>query len=37
VLTAVRRSPFGQAVGQDRMFFNLEQVVAAHTAAKAPG
>ncbi len=27
VLVAVRRSPFGQAVGQERMFFNLEQAV----------
>ena len=24
VLAAVRRSPFGQAVGQERMFFNLD-------------
>ena len=28
VLAAVRRSPFGQAVGQERMFFNLDQAVA---------
>ncbi len=28
VLTAVRRSPFGQAVGQERMFFTLDQAVA---------
>ena len=27
VLTAVRRSPFGKAIGQERMFFNLEQAV----------
>jgi len=32
VLTAVRRSPFGQAVGQGRMFFTLEQAVAKHLA-----
>ena len=32
VLTAVRRSPFGQAVGEERMFFNLDQVVARHLA-----
>ena len=34
VLAAIRRSPFGQAVGQERMFFNLEQAVAKHLAAK---
>jgi len=33
VLTTVRRSPFGQAVGQERMFFNLEQAVAKYQAA----
>ncbi len=33
VLATVRRSPFGQAVGQDRMFFNLEQAVAKYLAA----
>jgi MFS superfamily sulfate permease-like transporter len=33
VLTTVRRSPFGQSIGQDRMFFNLEQAVAKHQAA----
>jgi high affinity sulfate transporter 1 len=32
VLAAVRRSPFGQAVGQEHMFFNLEQAVARHLA-----
>ena len=37
VLTAVRRSPFGQAVGEERMFFNLEQVVARHLATPPPG
>jgi SulP family sulfate permease len=35
VLTTVRRSPFGQAVGQDRMFFNLEQAVAKYLAEPA--
>jgi sulfate permease, SulP family len=35
VLTAVRRSPFGQAVGEERMFFNLEEVVARHLATPA--
>jgi MFS superfamily sulfate permease-like transporter len=34
VLTAVRRSPFGQAVGVERMFFNLDQVVARHLASE---
>jgi len=33
VLTTVRRSTFGQAVGQERMFFNLEQAVAKYLAA----
>jgi hypothetical protein len=32
VLTAVRRSPFGRAVGQDRMFFNVADALAAHVA-----
>ena len=32
VLTAVRRSPFGQAVGHERMFFNLDDAVAMHLA-----
>ena len=35
VLTAVRRSPFGQAVGEERMFFNLDNVVATHLANQA--
>ena len=35
VLTAVRRSPFGQAVGQKRMFFNLDDAVATHLATQA--
>jgi sulfate permease, SulP family len=34
VLTAVRRSPFGLAVGEERMFFNLDQVVARHLATE---
>jgi high affinity sulfate transporter 1 len=37
VLTAVRRSPFGQAVGQERMFFTLDQAVAKYLASQAPG
>jgi len=37
VLAAVRRSPFGQAVGQERMFFNLEQAVARHLATQGQG
>jgi len=36
VLAAVRRSPFGMAVGQERMFFNLDQAVARHLATQ-PG
>jgi MFS superfamily sulfate permease-like transporter len=32
VLTIVRRSPFGQSIGQDRMIFTLEQAVAKHLA-----
>ena len=34
VLAAIRRSPFGQAVGQERMFFNLDQAVARHLATQ---
>ncbi len=34
VLAAVRRSPFGQAVGEERMFFNLDQAVARHLATQ---
>jgi high affinity sulfate transporter 1 len=37
VLTAVRRSPLGQALGRERMFFNLEQAVAAYQALYARG
>jgi SulP family sulfate permease len=38
VLAMVQRSPLGAALGRDRMFFNLEQAVAAHraTVASAP-
>ena len=36
VLTAVRRSPFGQAVGQENMFFTLDQAVAKYLAAPGP-
>ena len=34
VLAAVRRSPFGQAVGQEQMFFNVEDAVAAYVATQ---
>ena len=34
VLAAVRRSPFGEAVGQERMFFNLDQAVAKYLASQ---
>jgi sulfate permease, SulP family len=37
VLAAVRRSPFGQAVGPERMFFNLEHAVEKHLAPPARG
>jgi MFS superfamily sulfate permease-like transporter len=37
VLTIVRRSPFGQSIGQDRMIFTLEQAVTKHLASPAPG
>ncbi len=36
VLAAVRRSPFGKAVGEERMFFNLDHVVARHLATTPP-
>jgi len=36
VLTTVRRSPFGRAIGEERMFFNLEQAVAKHLATQQP-
>jgi len=32
VLAIVRRSPFGEAVGQEGMFFSLEQAIAKHQA-----
>jgi len=32
VLATVRRSPFGQALGRDQMFFNLETAVAKYAA-----
>jgi sulfate permease, SulP family len=37
VLTAVRRSPFGLAIGDERMFFNLDQAVSRHLATQPPG
>jgi len=37
VLTAVRRSPFGRAIGDERMFFNLDQAVSRHLASQPPG
>jgi high affinity sulfate transporter 1 len=37
VLVAVRRSVFGQELGQERMYFNLEQAVAAHLEKQAAG
>lgn len=36
VLEMVRRSPLGEALGRERMFFNLEQAVAAFEARTAP-
>jgi sulfate permease, SulP family len=36
VLTAVRRSPFGRAVGEERMFFSLEDAVAKYRATQQP-
>ena len=37
VLAAVRRSPFGRAVGQERMFFNLDQAVDKYLATQVAG
>ncbi len=37
VLATMRRSPFGEAVGQERMFFNLDQAVAKYLATQASG
>jgi SulP family sulfate permease len=33
VLEMVPHSPLGETLGQDRMFFNLEQAVAKHQAS----
>jgi MFS superfamily sulfate permease-like transporter len=35
VLAMVQRSPLGQVLGRERMFFNLEQAVAAYQASAA--
>jgi MFS superfamily sulfate permease-like transporter len=35
VLTIVRRSPFGQAVGEERMFVNLDEVVARYLVTQS--
>jgi SulP family sulfate permease len=37
VLKAVRRSPFGQTIGDERMFFNLDQMVSRHLATQPAG
>ena len=38
VLEVVRHSPLGEALGRERMFFNLEQAVAAYqSSARPPG
>jgi sulfate permease, SulP family len=36
VLAMVQRSPLGETLGRDRMFFNLEQAVAMYQASVAP-
>jgi sulfate permease, SulP family len=36
VLAMVQRSPLGETLGRDRMFFNLEQAVAKYQASVAP-
>jgi MFS superfamily sulfate permease-like transporter len=36
VLTTVRRSPLAHAIGEERMFFNLEEAVAKHVATQQP-
>jgi MFS superfamily sulfate permease-like transporter len=36
VLAMVQNSPLGQTLGRERMFFNLEQAVAAYQAAALP-
>jgi hypothetical protein len=33
VLATVRRSPLGETLGRERMFFNLEQAVARHQSS----
>jgi hypothetical protein len=35
VLDMVRRSPLGETLGRERMFFNLEQAVAKYQASSA--
>ena len=35
VLAMVRRSPLGETLGRDRMFFNLEQAVARYCTGRA--
>ena len=37
VLTMVRKSPLGQTLGTERMFFNLEEAVARYQAMTMPG
>lgn len=37
VLAAVRRSPLGKTLGDERMFLDLEQVVPRHLATQPPG
>jgi sulfate permease, SulP family len=37
VLATVQRSPLGEALGRDRMFFNLEQAVARYQATPGQG
>jgi high affinity sulfate transporter 1 len=37
VLAMVQRSPLGEALGRERMFFNLEQAVARYLALRNPG
>jgi high affinity sulfate transporter 1 len=37
VLTMIQRSPLGQTLGRDRMFFNIELAIARHQASPPPG
>src|SRR2546428_9544260 len=37
VLAMVQRSPLGETLGRERMFFNLEQAVARDLASSSPG